>query len=193
MRAVAPFWTQGTSLSGTCTECAALAVMGALELKDWARIGEISAIKWNAPDWWFGLLAGVLFGHYIALSIVDGIFQPSSDTKNWIGVSSFNANLIVVQVRSWRLRSKNPPAPTDESPTTPKRNFISIRVPTEFASMRESVPTQQKEIKRLHVLPRQLRHNKALSRLPSNAYHPAGAALSDRDLASLPSAFIRYN
>ena len=69
-------------------------------------------MKWNTPDWWLRILTGVLFGHYIALSIVDGIFQPSSDAKHWIGVSGLIANLIVVQVRSWRFRSKNPPAST---------------------------------------------------------------------------------
>jgi hypothetical protein len=84
--------------------------MGELELQERSHMREISTMKWNTPDWWLGLLAGVLFGHYIALCMVDGIIQPSSDAKKWIGVSGLIGNLIVVQVRSWRFRSKTPPA-----------------------------------------------------------------------------------
>jgi hypothetical protein len=28
---------------------------------------EIIAMKWNTPDWLFGLLAGMLFGIYLAM------------------------------------------------------------------------------------------------------------------------------
>ncbi len=69
-------------------------------------------MTWNTPDWTFGILSGVLFGHYIALNIFDGIFQPSSDARRWIGLAGLIGSLIVVQVRSWRFRSKNPPAST---------------------------------------------------------------------------------
>jgi hypothetical protein len=86
--------------------------MSELELHEWLRIREIIAMKWNTPDWWLGLLAGVLFGQFIEMSIVEGVFQPSSDARRWIGLSGFLAFLIVVQVRWWRFRSKNPSAPT---------------------------------------------------------------------------------
>jgi hypothetical protein len=69
-------------------------------------------MKWNTPDWWLGLLCGELFGLYIGFSLIDGIFQPSSDVKSWIGISGLIASLVVVQVRSWRFRSNNPPAST---------------------------------------------------------------------------------
>jgi hypothetical protein len=69
-------------------------------------------MKWNTSDWWLGILVGVLFGHYIALSLVDGSFQPSSDARKWIGFSGLVASLIVVQVRSWRFRRKTLPAST---------------------------------------------------------------------------------
>lgn len=83
-----------------------------LELQELSHIREISPMKWNTPDWWFGLLAGVLFGHYVALSVVDGIFQPCSDARGWIGLSGLVASLTVVQVRSWRFRAKTLPAST---------------------------------------------------------------------------------
>jgi hypothetical protein len=69
-------------------------------------------MKWNASDWWLGILTGELFGLYLALSLIDGIFQPSTDAKNWTGVSGLIGSLIVVQVRSWRFRRKNVPAST---------------------------------------------------------------------------------
>ncbi len=69
-------------------------------------------MKWNTPDWSFGCLAGVLFGHYIALNLLDGIYQNSSDTRHLIGIVGLIAFLIVIEVRKWCLRSKNPPAST---------------------------------------------------------------------------------
>jgi hypothetical protein len=86
--------------------------MGELELGERSPIRKIRAMKWNTPDWSFGVLAGVLFGHYIALSLVDGIFQPSSDARRLIGLSGLIAFLIVLEVRRWWLRSKNTPAST---------------------------------------------------------------------------------
>jgi membrane associated rhomboid family serine protease len=69
-------------------------------------------MKWNTPDWWLGILTGELFGLYLALSLIDGIFQPSTDAKNWIGVSGLIGSLIVVMVRSWRFRRNKVPAST---------------------------------------------------------------------------------
>jgi hypothetical protein len=71
-------------------------------------------MKWNTPDWWFGLLAGVLFGLFIALSVVDGIFEPSPDARRWIGFYGLVGYMIVVLVRGWRLKRKNRPA-SDET------------------------------------------------------------------------------
>jgi hypothetical protein len=73
---------------------------------------EIHTMKWNTPDWLFGFHAGILFGLYIALNVVDGIYQPSTDAKRLIGLSGMIAFLVVIEVRKWRLRSKNPPAST---------------------------------------------------------------------------------
>jgi hypothetical protein len=81
-------------------------------------------MKWNSLDWLFGLLAGVLFGLFIALSIVDGIIQPSSDDRGWIGFSGLIGYLIVCSVRGWLLWRKNPPASTRSSPTT--GNWLSL-------------------------------------------------------------------
>jgi hypothetical protein len=86
--------------------------MDGLELQEPSRITEMGSMKWNTPDWWFGLLAGMLFGLFIALSIVDGIFQPSTDARGWIGFSGLVGYVIVVTVRGWRLRPKNSPAST---------------------------------------------------------------------------------
>ncbi len=69
-------------------------------------------MKWNTPDWSFGFLAGLSFGQYIALGVVDRIFQIGPDAKRWIGISGMIAFLIVLEVRRWRLRSKEPPVST---------------------------------------------------------------------------------
>jgi len=69
-------------------------------------------MKWNTPDWWAGLLAGVLFGLFLAMSFVERIFQPSPDVRSYIGIFGLVGYLIVVLVRSWRLRPKNPSTST---------------------------------------------------------------------------------
>jgi hypothetical protein len=69
-------------------------------------------MKWNTPDWWFGILAGVLFGHFIALNLVEYFIAPSSNARSYIGLAGMVGYLIVVYVRLWRLRRKNPPAST---------------------------------------------------------------------------------
>jgi hypothetical protein len=52
-------------------------------------------MKWNGADWWLG----ILFGVFIALNIIDGIFEPSPDAKRWIGFSAILGYLIVLMVR----------------------------------------------------------------------------------------------
>ena len=71
-------------------------------------------MKWNTPDWWFGVLAGVLFGLFMAMSFVERFFEPSSDARSYIGLFGLFGCLIVVHVRRWRLRLKNPPMSTPE-------------------------------------------------------------------------------
>jgi len=74
------------------------------------RIREISAMKWNTPDWLFGLLAGVLFGLFIAMTCLERVFdslKASSDTRSYIGIFGFIGYLIVLLVRSRWLRRKN--------------------------------------------------------------------------------------
>jgi hypothetical protein len=73
-------------------------------------------MKWNTPDWWFGLVAGVLFGLFLALNFLERIFAPGSDAGSYIGLFGLVGYLIVVHVRRWRLRPKNPSASTHESP-----------------------------------------------------------------------------
>jgi hypothetical protein len=69
-------------------------------------------MRWNTPDWWFGVLAGVLFGFWLALCFVEGLFTPSSDARSYIGIVGLVGYAIVVQVRSWRLRRQSPTTPT---------------------------------------------------------------------------------
>jgi hypothetical protein len=76
------------------------------------RIREISAMKWNTPDWLFGLLAGVLFGLFIAMTCLERVFdslEASSGTRSLIGIFGFVGYLIVLLVRHW-WRQKNTPA-----------------------------------------------------------------------------------
>jgi hypothetical protein len=68
--------------------------------------------EWNTPDWSLGFHAGILFGLYIALNVIDGIFQPGSNASRLIGIFGLIAFLIVIEVRKWRLRSKNTPPST---------------------------------------------------------------------------------
>jgi hypothetical protein len=68
---------------------------------------EPSAMKWNTPDWLFGLFAGMLFGLWVAMIFIEKIFEPSSDARSYIGIVSIFGYLTVVLVRSRRLRPKN--------------------------------------------------------------------------------------
>jgi hypothetical protein len=73
-------------------------------------------MKWNTSDWLLGLLAGVLFGLFLAFlatSFVESILGPSSEARSYIGIFGLVGYFIVVSVRNWRLlRPKNPPTST---------------------------------------------------------------------------------
>ena len=69
-------------------------------------------MKWNTPDWWTGVLAGLFFGIWITMSFVEHFFQPSPDARSYIGIAGLFCSLIVTWVRRWWLRPKNPPAST---------------------------------------------------------------------------------
>jgi hypothetical protein len=84
----------------------------------------MSEPKWNTPDWNLGFWAGVLFGLYLALGLVDNVFHASAEVKRWIGISGIIGSLIVIQVRHWRFRSKKPPASTHPSPTTDAEGLV---------------------------------------------------------------------
>jgi hypothetical protein len=66
----------------------------------------------TTPDLLFGLLAGVLFGLFVTLCVVEGIIQRSSNARGWIGFSGLVGYLIVMSVRGWWFGRKTPPAPT---------------------------------------------------------------------------------
>lgn len=72
----------------------------------------MSEPKWNTPDWSLGFWAGVLFGLYIALGLVDNAYHADSDVKRWIGLSGLIGSLIVMHVRRRRFQSQNPPTST---------------------------------------------------------------------------------
>ena len=82
--------------------------MGGLAFYERSRIRETSAMKWNTPDWWFGLLAGAVFGFYIAMSFVD---KFSSDARSYIAIFGLVGFFVVTAVRAWH-RQKNPPTST---------------------------------------------------------------------------------
>jgi hypothetical protein len=80
----------------------------------WARVTraatpeEISAMKWNTPDWLFGLLAGTLFGLYIDMAIGQ-TFEPGPDARSYIGLVGMFGFLAVISLRQWYLRKNAPP------------------------------------------------------------------------------------
>jgi hypothetical protein len=63
-------------------------------------------------DWWLALLVGTLFGLFMAMSLVEPIFAPSSDARDWIGSSALVVCVIVTSVVGWRLGRKTRPTPT---------------------------------------------------------------------------------
>jgi hypothetical protein len=65
-------------------------------------------MKWNTPDWWFGLLAGMLLGFYLALSFAEK-FSP--EVRSSIGIFGLVGFFIITALREWR-RPKNPPTST---------------------------------------------------------------------------------
>jgi len=65
-------------------------------------------MKWNTPDWVCGLLAGMLFGIFLAMSFVE---EFSSDARSYIGIFGLVGCFIVTAVRG-RLRVKRPPTST---------------------------------------------------------------------------------
>ena len=75
----------------------------------WARLAraathkEISAMKWNTPDWLFGWLAGTLFGLYIDMAIGQ-TFEPSPDARSYIGLVGMFGFLAVIILRQRWLR-----------------------------------------------------------------------------------------
>ena len=76
------------------------------------RLREISSVKWNTPDWLFGLLAGVLFGLFIAMSCLERLLdslEASSGTRSYIGIFGMIGYLIVLLVRHWSRQRKNTP------------------------------------------------------------------------------------
>jgi xanthosine utilization system XapX-like protein len=71
---------------------------------------EISAMKWNTPDYLFGLYAGTLFGIFLAMTIVKTV-EPSPDVRSYIGLFGLFGMLAVINVRHRVLR-KTPPSST---------------------------------------------------------------------------------
>ena len=61
-------------------------------------------MKWNTPDWCLGLLAGTLFGLYVAMSFVR-IVERSPDARSYIVLFGM---LTVIGVRHAVLRKKPP-------------------------------------------------------------------------------------
>ena len=69
-------------------------------------------MKWNTPDWLFGLLAGMLFGLFIAMSCLErllDLLEAGSGTRGFIGISGMIGYLIVLLVRHWSRQRKNTP------------------------------------------------------------------------------------
>jgi hypothetical protein len=83
-------------------------------LAPWATLAraatheEIIAMKWNTPDWLFGLLAGTLFGLYIDMAIGQ-TFEPSPDARSYIGLIGMFGFLAVIILRHRWLRKNAPP------------------------------------------------------------------------------------
>jgi xanthosine utilization system XapX-like protein len=67
-------------------------------------------MKWNTPDYLFGLHAGTLFGIYVAMTFVH-LAEPSSAVRSYLGLFGLFGMFAVIHVRQWAIR-RTPPTST---------------------------------------------------------------------------------